>query len=575
MTSGFLRHSLFGGLAFRVLLFLSLTLLPIGLVAFIQTQQIAKQSKSAAELSLLGVTDQSAAIERTMLQEALGAGRALASVVTLVRENAEECSSFLDRYQHEVSRYRLVGFVQADSILQCSSRDEVFDMSGSAIAQNALEKGERTINALERGPITGARVVVVTVPVTYQHEKSGFVFISIDRAALETPEPKADEPNVMPLSLITFNANGDIISTEQSDTVTNDELPTDVALRDLPAQGRHVFSGTNAQGVERVYAVTMIVPDMVYAMSIWPMDTPILETDFTGRLSSFLPIAMWVASLVVAFWALNRLAIAHIRKLGRQMRHFALNRTLPRKPLGENLPVEIVAMERSFRGMANSILQDEARQEDSLREKNILLKEVHHRVKNNLQLISSIMNMQIRQAPTEANRRVLLRLQDRILGLATVHKSLYQDNEMTRVDAGILLREIVARSLDVGMEPNAGIDVVQEYEAVIIGPDDAAPLTLLVSEAVTNALKYVPKDRPGEAEICVYLSHTEPERALLRVSNTAGGIALEDGTGLGSRLIQAFARQLNGSLEIKEEGGMYVLELSFPVPLNDKDVYDY
>jgi len=257
------------------------------------------------------------------------------------------------------------------------------------------------------------------------------------------------------------------------------------------------------------------------------------------------------------------------------MRHFALNRTLPRKPLGENLPVEIVAMEKSFRGMANSILQDEARQEDSLREKNILLKEVHHRVKNNLQLISSIMNMQIRQAPTEANRRVLLRLQDRILGLATVHKSLYQDNEMTRVDAGILLREIVARSLDVGMEPNAGIDVVQEYEAIMIGPDDAAPLTLLVSEAVTNALKYVPKDRPGEAEIRVSLSHTGPERALLWVSNTAGGTALEDGTGLGSRLIQAFARQLNGSLEIKEEDGMYVLELSFPVPLNDKDVYDY
>lgn len=574
MTSGFLRHGLFGGLAFRVLLFLSITLLPIGLVAFIQTQQIAEQSKHAAELSLLGVTDQSAAIERTMLQEALGAGRALASVVTLVREDAEECSSFLGRYQHEVSKYHMVGFVRADSIMECSSHDRIIDLSRFKLPKNVLEKGVRTVSAVNHRAIPGQRVVIVTVPVIAEGEQIGFVFISIERAALEVAEPEMEE-DVTPLALVTFNTSGMLLSSEKSDGVTNGELPATIALQDLPLKGRHVFSEVNVEGVERVYAVTAIVPGLVYAMSVWPSDTPLLETDFSGRLSPFLPIAMWVASLVVAFWALNRLAITHIRKLGRQMRHFALNRTLPRKLLGENLPVEIVAMEKSFRGMAKSILQDEARQEDSLREKNILLKEVHHRVKNNLQLISSIMNMQIRQAPTEANRRVLLRLQDRILGLATVHKSLYQDNEMTRVDAGILLREIVARSLEVGMEPNAGINVVQEYDAVVVSPDDAAPLTLLVSEAVTNALKYVPKNRPGEAEICVRITYTEPERALLQVSNTAGGTPIEDGTGLGSRLIQAFARQLNGTLDINEHDELYALELSFPVPLSDKEIYDY
>lgn len=576
MTSGFLRNGLFGGLAFRVLLFLSLTLLPIGLVAFIQTQQIAAQSKRSAELSLLGVTDQSVAIERTLLQEALGAGRALAAVVMLVRDDAEECSNFLKSYKRDISKYRLVGFVRADSVMACSSTNEVYDLSGSATAQNALTSGKRTVTALDQGAVSGARVVVVTVPVmTPQEETVGFVFISIARSALEAPEPDTEGPKVGPLSVVTFDSSGAIISSEQGDDVTEAELPAGVSLADLPRQGRQVFFGLNSQGEERAYAVTAIVPELVYAMSIWPVNTPILETDFTGRLSSMLPIAMWVASLVVAFWALNRLAITHIRKLGRQMRHFALNRTLPRNPLGENLPAEIVAMEKSFRGMANSILQDEARLEDSLREKNILLKEVHHRVKNNLQLISSIMNMQIRQAPTEANRRVLQRLQDRILSLATVHKSLYQDNEMTRVDAGVLLREIVARSLEVGMEPKAGINVVQEYDDIIINPDDAAPLTLLVSEAVTNALKYVPQDRPGQTEIRVSLKYTEPERALLRVVNTAGGTAIEEGTGLGSRLIQAFSRQLNGNMEIKEEGGHYALELSFPVPLSDKAVYDY
>jgi len=145
---------------------------------------------------------------------------------------------------------------------------------------------------------------------------------------------------------------------------------------------------------------------------------------------------------------------------------------------------------------------------------------------------------------------------------------------MTRVDAALLLREIVARSLAVGMEAKAGIDVSEDYDEILIGPDDAAPLTLLVSEAVTNALKYVPQDRPGEAQIAISLKYTDPEKALLRVMNTAGGTAIEEGTGLGSRLIQAFARQLNGNLEISESDGTYALELSFPVPKADKVVYD-
>jgi two-component sensor histidine kinase len=573
MTSGILRNSIFGGLAFRVLLFLSLTLLPIGLVAVLQTQKIAEQSMRTAELSLIAVTDQAAATERTLLQEALGAGRALASIVPLVQDDPVQCSAFLNSYKISLTKYRLVGFIRSDGKMQCSSTFEEHDLSGSDVVQRALARGQRTVSALDRGEVTKEPVVVVTVPVVEGDQAIGFVFISIDRASLE--ESERDPEAASPLMLTTFNTDGEIISARQADDSADRELPATYALRQLTGSTRQVFTAQNKDGVERVYAVVPLVPGTVFVMSVWPVDTPLLESEITGRASSLLPIAMWLASLIVAFWALNRLAITHIRKLGQQMRHFALNRTLPRKSLGDNVPVEIVAMEESFLRMANSILQDEARLEDSLREKNILLKEVHHRVKNNLQLISSIMNMQIRQAPTEANKRVLQRLQDRILSLATVHKSLYQDNEMARVDAGILLREIVSRNLAVGMAPKAGIDVTEEYDNMLIGPDDAAPLSLLVSEAVTNALKYVPQNRAGGASISVSLKYTEPEKALLRVVNTTGGVTEDVGTGLGSRLIQAFARQLNGTLEIADTDDTYTLELAFPVPLTDKVAYDF
>lgn len=573
MTSGFLRNSLFGGLAFRVILFLSLALLPIGLIAFIQTQQIADQSQRTAELSLIAVTEQAANTERSLLQEALGASRALTSVVKLVRDDPRRCSDFLKSYKEEESNYRLVGFIKTDGRMDCSSTYQAFDFSKSPVFKEAVARSVRTVTAVDQGRVEGSAVVVVTVPVFENGEAIGFFFISISRAALELGE--VEDPTRIPLSMITFNDMGEIVSSEQAQGLAELELPVDYPLKQLTGNARQVFAAKNSEGIDRVYAVIPVVEGTVFAMSVWPSDTALLETDFSSRVSALLPIVMWVASLVVAFWALNRLAITHIRKLGRQMRHFALNRTLPRKSLGDQVPVEIVAMEQSFLGMARSILQDEARLEDSLREKNMLLKEVHHRVKNNLQLISSIMNMQIRQAPTEANKRVLQRLQDRILSLATVHKSMYQDNEMSRVDAGILLREIVARSLEVGMEANAGIQVTEDYDSIMIGPDDAAPLSLLTSEAVTNALKYVPRCQAGNSRIELSLKYTGPERAVLRILNTAGGTAPEEGTGLGSRLIQAFSRQLNGTLEVTEKDGTYIMTLDFPVPQFDKAVYDY
>ncbi|UWR26647.1 sensor histidine kinase [Sulfitobacter sp. S223] len=573
MTSGFLRNSFFGGLAFRVLLFLSLALLPIGLIAVQQTRQIAEQSQRTAELSLLAVTDQAAAVERTVLQEALGAGRALAAIVALARDDPARCSAFLKSYKEGTSQYRLVGYVQADGVMNCSSTGSQYKLNSSAVYKAVMERKEVMVSSVAKGAISGAAVVVVTVPLIEEGVMTGFVFISIDQNVLKDQEP--EERDASPKALLIFNNVGEMIVAEQGAEVAQEELPAVYDLEQFSGTGRQVFTAQSVGGQQRVYALIPMLQDTVYAMSVWPIDTPLLKTDFSGRVSTLLPIVMWLASLVVAFWALNRLAIGHIRKLGRQMRHFALNRTLPRVPLGNRVPMEIQAMEASFLGMANSILQDEARLEDSLREKNILLKEVHHRVKNNLQLISSIMNMQIRQAPTDANRRVLQRLQDRILSLATVHKSMYQDNEMTRVNAGVLLREIVAQNLAVGMAPHSGIKLVEEYDDIMIGPDDAAPITLLVSEAVTNALKYVARNTSGKKQILVSLRYVGEERALLAIENTAAGDKVEGGTGLGSKLIQAFARQLNGTLSLQEDEDLYRLELDFPVPLTDKMAYDY
>ncbi len=573
MTSGFLSTSFFGGLAFRVLLFLSLALLPLGLIAVWQTRELARQSRDSAELSLIAVTEQATALQRTSLQEALGAADALASIIKLVKDDPKRCSDFLNSYARQTERYRNVGFINMDRMMECSSVYKVIDLKSLPALSDAFDTGERTVTASSVGTITPQPIVVASVPVFEADEMIGVVSISMAQSDLTTVDPAARERR--PASLVVFNRKGEILLAGPDGDAMRMELPKDYTLEQLTESTRQVFETENMRGEQRAYAVIPLVPKSVFAMSIWPSDSPILQVNSSGRLSSLLPFLMWAASLIVAFWALNRLAITHIRKLGRQMRQFARNRTLPRNPLGGRVAQEIVDMEQAFIGMADSILQDEARLEDSLREKNILLKEVHHRVKNNLQLISSIMNMQIRQAPTHANRLVLQRLQDRILGLATVHKSLYQGNEMTRVNARDLLKEIVARNLSVGLASPELVTIKEHYDEIQISPDDAAPLTLLVSEAVTNALKYTPQRKGAQGSIDISLKYVDDDEACLRITNTSGGIPADEGTGLGSRLIQAFARQLNGNLQINDEDDVYAMELTFPVPTTDKDTYDY
>lgn len=573
MTSGFFTGDVLRGLAVRVLFFLSLALLPIGLIAISQTQQLAAQNRVNAELSLLAITDQSATAEAQILGDAFGAANALASIVKLHRDDTDQCRAFFTEYNAAHQTFAMVGFIPADGVMICSSSQAAFDFSEDPYFQQAIREPKQRTQSIRTAAMPDRPVVIVTSPVFEGDVLEGFIALSIPFESFEAIE----EPDVPlePLAQMTFNSDGQIIFAERGLEETLQELPEGVSLKTFVHRDSAVFQAENAEGDDRVYALRPIVSDAVFALSVWPTDTPFLNPSILSRLGIILPIVMWAASLIVAFWALNRLAIRHIRKLGRQMRRFALNRHLPRATLGVSVPTELIEMEATFITMGESILRDEATLEDSLREKNILLKEVHHRVKNNLQLISSIMNLQIRQAETADARRVLSRLQERILGLATVHKNLYQNDDLVQVDAETLLHEVVNQLLAVGLAAGSNVKVTQEYAHIILEADDAAPLTLLVSEAMTNALKNVSQDPGTPGMISVVLRQDVAHQARLTIKNTKGGTPPEPGTGLGSNLINAFTRQLNGQVEVEDSEDTYAMSITFPVPQTPRSRQDF
>ena len=553
-----------GGLAARIIGFLSVALIPLGVVAYLQTAQLSEETRARSQLSLAALTESAASGEREAILRALGGAQALGSVGTLYQTTPELCDLVFEQYVRSKPSISFAGIISLDGVVRCSSAGKVVDISGSPNFKYIVDNPRSTVQLNTAAPISRKSVLVVAEPFFIEQALAGYVAVSIPAGGLR--ETKIAGPESDFEELLTFNSAGQVLSSRSPLERTLRLLPDALNLATLSESTARSFKARSADGATRIFAVSPLVPGLVYALSIWPEDSSAANAVQVNEFAKLLPFLMWAASVIVAFLAINRLVIRHVRTLSQQMRNFARNRRVPQEVAGDEMALELRDMESDFLHMADAILQDEARLENALREKTILLKEVHHRVKNNLQLISSIMNMQIRQSDAEETRMVLRRLQDRIRGLATIHRNLYQTEDLGHVNAGRLLDDLIRQMSHVADDSPSHVDLQIDLEDVELYPDQAVPLSLLTAEALTNAVKYTRTgDRAVMPRVTVKFNRIGENQAMIRVTNSCVPDAVQVGerSGLGSRLIRAFATQLGGELEQGVEDGVYVVTVVF------------
>ena len=280
---------------------------------------------------------------------------------------------------------------------------------------------------------------------------------------------------------------------------------------------------------------------------------------------------MWLASLVVAWLAAEHQVLRHVRALRLSIIAFARGSRTVRLPQFDRAPSELRDVGEAYALMMESVMRDEAELQDTIHQKEVLLREVHHRVKNNLQLIASIMNIQMRRAASGEAKTLVKSLHDRVMSLATVHRELYLTSGLTDVKADELLSQIVEQVLRMGTTPGRPIGLTTGFDAIRLTPDQAVPLSLIVTESLTNVLKHAGVDQSGKTGLNVSLRRHGEGRALLTVANTArrdGEIPIAPGaesTGMGEQLLSAFATQLNGDLRVGREQEIYAVRLDFPI----------
>jgi PAS domain S-box-containing protein len=197
----------------------------------------------------------------------------------------------------------------------------------------------------------------------------------------------------------------------------------------------------------------------------------------------------------------------------------------------------------------------------SLRAKEVLLKEIHHRVKNNLQAVSSLLGLQARTIADGATRKMFQESQNRVHSMALIHESLYQSENLSEIDFPSYIEQLTAHLFrSYGVDADR-VQMAASIDKLRLTIDTAVPCGLIINELVSNCLKYAfPGGRSGRIRIDI----REDENRRIRLSVSDDGVGLPEGLSpstaksLGLRLVRTLADQLGATVEMRSNGGAQI-----------------
>ncbi len=195
----------------------------------------------------------------------------------------------------------------------------------------------------------------------------------------------------------------------------------------------------------------------------------------------------------------------------------------------------------------------------ALEEKELLLREVHHRVKNNLQVIASILNLEMSYLQNKEDEEIFLDCQNRVNAMALVHQQLYESDNIAHLRIREYIRDLIDTTIDAYQVDPARIHIQYEIEEIAIGIDTGIVCGLIINELVSNSIKYAfPNGRTGS--ISILLKKRTGKSAELQVRDDGVGVPVDfdyrDTDSLGLKLVESLVDQIGGNIEMENDHGL-------------------
>jgi two-component sensor histidine kinase len=547
----------FGSLKARMALVLGLVLLLPAAYAVFQAITVYANQAERQVIALRRTASNISAYQTDLLSQARVALDGIATRPELQREPGA-CSTFLNAEVSKAERFANFAVTDEAGRVTCASASLLLgrDVSGMPWFQEVKGRGGAVLSEVvpEQQPGEGRRVVLA-MPLLRDGQ-----FIGTLSGGLAVPRfavlPSGLE---LPDGAVAYlvDRTGRLVSDADPSSLT---LPGWTDIVSLIAEAESIIVADGPSGRMQFVAVP-VQSERVYALVGLP--APLwswLERDLV--LGLIVPVLM-LALAVIGIWiATDYLVNRHIHTLARAARDYATGRHAAWPGL-RGAPTELRQLTQVLAQTTEELSARESELKASLAQKEVLLREIHHRVKNNLQVVTSLLNLRAQAATSPAARLAMIEAQSRIKAMALVHRDLYEGEEVGAVELQTLLGELCHLLEDTVPSRAGEIDLKLALEPTRLSVDRAVPVALFVTEAVSNAFKHAfPEGRRGT--VTVRLGRT-PTSASLEISDDGVGIENAQGApGLGLTLMRMLAGQTGGRLAIDNSQGTAV-RLEFPL----------
>lgn len=538
---------------------LVLALMPLGVLAVAQTCAAIGQAERMTLTGIGGAALEAVQPQIDLIREAQMTARIQGAALSAVMPPDAECSARMAAIARTMPQATHLAYVPMSGLSTCSSTGGPVDFTANPLFARLTEAPEPRLGFNPRGLTSGAPVISASHPVlAASGQQVGVVVVSILYQAVAQTAYQGDYGQWTPQIVATVTSDGTILAGAQDRAQVEALLPAALTLDQLgQAAGGPRYLDTG-QGPRRILSVTPVSEGLTL-LAIWQQAG---TGWFQGPWAAFLlPVLTWAAALIAAVLASGRLVVRHVRGLARAMTTYMDRRARLPVPAITEAPTEIRALHAVYEQLIATIEQDEAELQNLLVDKETLLREVHHRSGNSLQIIASVIRMYRRETPDPALRAVLDGLVNRVMALSSTHTSLYGFTGCRDVPMDEILSGVIRRLKQIHNIPKGA---VQKHFAPIAMPAQyAVPLALALAEAV-GCLFTAPAGGQG---IDVALSQSDDTIRLVITGPVVPEFLPETTRGIPALpriMLRQYAAQLRGRLEIRIHEGRTILELSIP-----------
>ena len=518
---------------FRLGLALAVALLPVLALGAVQVVTEFQREGRVRQVTLTEAAARSAVTARSRIQGAM------ALLDTLKPQSVGfECTPRLAAVLSELDGYRNIVRLDANGRVECAGATVPPAADRAKLAWFVrLKNGDRTAVARSRAPGEPSLIAASRA----ERRDGRFDGALVASILVSSLKPDLSDPTLPGRTAVgILSDDGHFLV--QTDRNAFAPLPADWRAR--LARGQALYTARDQGRVVRDFAIAPLLSGQAYVV----LSAPAPGLLYWVRLNPFsaivYPLLSWLAAWAAVWVAVDRVVVRWLHYLDRIASIYARGRFTVRPLKAERAPAEIHDLARTLNLMADGIVARDLSLRESLAQKDTLMREIHHRVKNNLQVITSLINMQQRALTDPAARAAMSDTRQRITALALIYRALYQGPDLRRVDVRQFMEELVGQlGAGEGGRPSA-IRTELDADDLEIDPDKLAPLALFAVEAITNARKHAFGPEGGLIQVEFRVVGDE---VTLDVRDDGGGdLESLSSTGVGRTLMSAFARQLRG-----------------------------